>query len=175
MREITVRLYQFDELSEEAKEKALEEMRSISVNHEWWEFTYEDAKAIGLKITGFDLDRNRHAKGELLESATKVADLIIKNHGKDCNTHKLAIQFWADWDALVEKHSDGVNTTVVAEENEYDFDGEADELEKEFESNLLERYSWMLQQEYEYLTSDEAVAETIRANEYEFTEEGKRA
>ena len=32
-----------------------------------------------------------------------------------------------------------------------------------------------LEKEYEYRTSDEAVAEMIRANEYEFTEDGKQA
>ena len=31
----------------------------------------------------------------------------------------------------------------------------------------------LLRDEYEYLTSDEAVKETIEANEYEFTEGGK--
>ena len=33
----------------------------------------------------------------------------------------------------------------------------------------------MLRNEYEYLTSEEAVIESIRANEYEFTEDGKLA
>jgi predicted transcriptional regulator len=31
----------------------------------------------------------------------------------------------------------------------------------------------MLQKEYEYLTSEEAIIETIEANEYEFTEKGE--
>jgi hypothetical protein len=31
----------------------------------------------------------------------------------------------------------------------------------------------MLRQEYEYLTSEGAIIETIEANEYEFTEEGR--
>jgi hypothetical protein len=31
-----------------------------------------------------------------------------------------------------------------------------------------------LEREYDYLTSDEAIAESIIANEYEFTEEGER-
>jgi hypothetical protein len=30
-----------------------------------------------------------------------------------------------------------------------------------------------LEKEYEYLTSDESIIETIHANEYEFTEDGK--
>jgi type I restriction-modification system DNA methylase subunit len=43
-------LYTFDELSETAKEKALEVYRDINLNFDWWDGTYEDAKNIGLKI-----------------------------------------------------------------------------------------------------------------------------
>jgi hypothetical protein len=47
------------------------------------------------------------------------------------------------------------------------------DLDKEFLHNLLEDYRVMLQQEYDYLTSKDAVIETINANEYDFTEDGK--
>ena len=47
------------------------------------------------------------------------------------------------------------------------------DLENEFLQSLLEDYSIMLQNESEYLQSAEAIRETIEANEYEFTEDGK--
>lgn len=46
----------------------------------------------------------------------------------------------------------------------------ADELKKELEAVYLT----MLREEYEYRLSDEAIDEDILANEYLFTEEGKR-
>ena len=45
-------------------------------------------------------------------------------------------------------------------------------LEAEFLKSILEDYSIILQKEYEYLTSREAVEETIEANDYHFTENG---
>jgi len=87
MRIKETKLYHFDELSEEAKQKAIEGLSDINTDYEWWESTYEDAENIGLKLTSFGLDR--------------------------------------------------------------------------------------MQKDYEHLTSSEAIIETIQANEYEFTENGK--
>lgn len=173
MRTIRIKLYKFDELSEEAKQEAINQLNDINVSYEWWEFTFNDAKEIGLKITSFDLDRNRHAAGDLINSMAEVCDAIIKNHGEHCDTHKTAQKYLKQWADLVERFSDGVNINEVAEGNEYDFDQEADELEEQFLDEILEDYSIMLQHEYEYLCSDEAIIETIQANEYEFTQQGK--
>jgi hypothetical protein len=41
--------YQFSELSETAKESAIENLAWINVEHyEWWEFVYDDAKNVGI-------------------------------------------------------------------------------------------------------------------------------
>ena len=168
-------LYTFDELSETAKEKALEVYRDINLNHDWWDGTYQDAKNIGLEIDGFELDRHRGAEGSFIEDASHCASRIIAEHGKMCETYKTAKTFLSDWAELVAKYSDGVNLDQVHEDKEYDFDQEADALEEEFLKSILEDYSIMLQKESEYLYSDEAVKEFIEANEFEFTEEGKKA
>jgi hypothetical protein len=168
-------LYTFDELGDKAKEKALEEYRDINVSYDWWDFIYEDAETVGLKIDGFDLDRRRHATGKFIESAFDCASKIIKEHGEMCETYKTAKAFLSDWSELVTKYSDGINTDEVAEDNDYEFDQEADEMESEFLKSILEDFSIMLQNESEYIVSDEAVREAIEANEYEFTEEGRKA
>lgn len=172
MKTKTITLYQFDELSENAKKRALEIMIEINVDYEWWDSTYEDAARIDLKITSFDMDQ--YCNGEFLSSASECANKILKEHGEKCETYKTAKQFLEDRDALVEKYSDGKVKCTVMEENIYDFDNECDELEEEFLKSLLEDYRIMLRNEYEYQMSDEAIIETIRANEYEFTEEGER-
>ena len=170
----TTTVYTFDELSDEAKEKAVNQLWYINVDCiDWWDSLYADAERIGLKITEFDLDRYRHAKGEWLESPERCAELIIKEHGEHCETYQTAKQFLADRAALVAKYSDGVDLERVHEDNEYEFDQACDELESEFLKSLLEDYSILLQKEYEYLTSEEAIVETIQANEYEFTEDGQ--
>jgi hypothetical protein len=173
MKEKIIKLYDFAELSEEAQQKAIDGLRDLNVTHEWYEFIIEDAKNIGLKITEFDTDRNRHAKGNFIESARECAELILKEHGENCETFKTAKQFLSDRDALVSKYSDGVKTDEVSEDNEYQFDQDCDELESEFLKSILEDYAIMLEKEYEYQTSDEAIKESIEANEYTFTEDGK--
>lgn len=174
MRTETVNIYKFSELSEEAKEQAINDLRDVNVNFEWWENVYEDANQVSIKITGFDIDRGNYCNGIFLENACAVANKIISAHGEVCETYRTAKQFISEWDALVEKHSDGINKNEVAEENEYQFDQEADELESEFKNSILEDYRIILQKEYEYQISDKAVKETIEANEYyEFYENGE--
>jgi hypothetical protein len=173
MRTITTTAYLFNELSEEAKQKAINNLSDINVEHGWWDCTYEDAKEIGLKITSFDLYRNKGCSGKFIGDAHITANKIIENHGKECDTYITARDFQKDWDALVAKHSDGINISVVAEDKESEFDDEADDLEEEFLNSLLEDYANILQNEYDYLTSEEAIIETIEANEYEFDINGK--
>jgi hypothetical protein len=174
MRTVRTKVYKFNELNEDAKQKAISHFQNINVGFDWWNSVYEDAENIGLKITSFDLDRNRHAKGKFLIHSDEVARKIISEHGEHCETHKTAKTFLEDWATLVKQYSDGVNIERVTEENEQYFDDAAYDLEQEFLTSLLEDYSIMLQKECEYLQSDEAIIETIEANEYEFTAEGNR-
>lgn len=172
MKTVSINLYEFSELSEDAKEKAITNLSDINVSHDWWDCTYDDAENIGLKIKSFDLDRNRHAKGVFITSGCEVAEKIMSEHGESCETFKTAAQFLSDWANLVIKYSDGKNMDRVAEGNEYDFDNEANDLEEEFLKSLLEDYSIMLQKESEYLQSEAAIIETIEANGYTFEEDG---
>ena len=41
MREMNVTVYSFDELSEEAQERALNDLRYIKVEFNWWEDSYD--------------------------------------------------------------------------------------------------------------------------------------
>ena len=166
-----IRLYTFDQLSDEGKEKALFEQGFCNVDHDWWESTYEDAKRVGLTLTGFDIDRANYCHGYFKHGAIETADKIIEEHGKDCDTFKTATAFLADRDKLVKKYSNG--TDRVTEENENEFDKDCDALEKDFLHDILEDYRIILQKEHDYLTSEAAIIETIKANNWTFTAEGK--
>jgi hypothetical protein len=169
MRTIETKVYQFNELNDKAKQRAIDNCRYFEVEGDWWECTYDDAKRIGLKLTSFDLDRNRHTKGEFLLSAVEVAQNILNEHGETCETYKTASNFLDEHEPVFAAYMDEESEEYESPEKEE----ELIELEDEFLKSLLEDYSIMLQNEYEYLTSDEAVIELIEVNEYEFTEEGK--
>lgn len=160
MREITTvtKVYTFEELSDKAQEKALERLWDLNVHHGWWESVYEDAKRIGFEITGFDTDRGNYLSGNFTTSAPEMAEAIVREHGGETDTLGLARKFLDETTALGN-----------LEENGAAFDSLADE----FERAIKEEYLHMLRREYEYLTSREAIIETIEANGYEFDEEGE--
>lgn len=164
----TITLYTFDELSEEAKEKARNWWREASYGDDHaQEITLEDAKNIGLKI--ITLDQHRANKGEFYGDAVDCAKAIIANHGEMCDTYKTAKSFLLSIDSLNVEYpedADGDRPSEYAEEWE--------SLEREFLHSLLCDYWRMLDKEVDYYLSDENVDESIRINAYTFRENGKR-
>ena len=170
MRTVRTKVYKFSELSEQAKQKAIEQLSDINVDYDWWQSTYEDAANIGLKITSFDLDRNRHAKGEFTLAANEVAQNIFNNHGECCDTYKTAQTFMETWQPVFNEYMDERSDKYESSEAEQLLQN----FEEDFLNDLLEDYSIMLQNECEYNQSEAAIIETIEANEYEFTKDGKQ-
>lgn len=171
MRTIAVNIFKFNELNEKAKQNAIRNLSDINVDYNWWEFIYEDAENIGLKIMSFDLDRNRHAKGEFILNAPEVAQNILSNHGKECETYKTAESFLEVWQPIFNAYMDEESEKYESSESE----DEMQELEDDFFNSLLEDYSIILQNACDYLQSDESIIDTIEANDYEFTEDGEMA
>lgn len=153
-----IETYKFNELSEKAKEKVLNNFFDINVDQDWWLFTYEDAQIIGLKINGFD---DYKCEGDFLESPLTVIKLIKENHGESCETYKTALQY--------EKE---ILACPKDKEGEY-IENEMEVIEDDFRNSLLEDYRIILKKESEYLTSNEAIIATIEANDYDFDVNGK--
>lgn len=182
-------LYKFDELDERAQEKALESLWDLDVDHDWWDHIYRDAANIGLKITEFDTYRNT-ISGELTDYLLDSCKLIRKNHGKDCETFKTAKAYLDEYIAAFVKWREAEQTSEFDADSEIDDDfedwkpidylkefkwtDEAREIEKEYQKALLEDYLSMLRGEYDHLTSGENIKESIRDNDYLFTEDGRR-
>ncbi len=173
MKTIEIQLFKFNELSDKAKEKAIEENYNWNVLYDWYDNVYEDAKNVGITINGFDIDRGNYCKIEFRYDAEDICQKIIMEHGENCETHKIATKFLSDYEELVKKYSNGIKTNIVAEDNEEDFDNEIIELETELHHELSEEYLSILRKEYEYLTSEEAIIEALEANEIEFTINGE--
>ena len=174
MRQITLDIYKFSELSDKAKKRALEDERPFHPLDEWWDVQYEDAANIGLKITGFDIDRRNDCKGEFTLSAEEVAANILRDHGDVCDTYKAA-------ESYLEKQQVALAEYLEEEAKE---DGDRDTLYEKvdvliaiadkFLKELCDCYWKALCTDYDLYTSDEAIIEHIEANEYEFTKSGKR-
>jgi len=164
----TITVYTFTELSDEAQDKAIDHLWDINIEHDWWDHIYEDAKNIGLKITEFDLDRHLHVDMKMLDgwNARHIAFAILNNHGATCDTFSTARGFLVDrHKARAHKAHNGQEALALRIWKE--------EIQENFIYQLQNDYASMLQAESEYRSSREAILETIEANEYEFTEDGK--
>lgn len=154
MKTVTLDLYTYDELDERAKQSAINWWLELGTDWDWWQSIYDDAERACIKITSFD---EHNIKGHFIGSALDCMNAILKEHGEHCETYKAAMEFEKQIDAAMDTESEDI-----------------DELESEFLRAILEEYRIMLRKEYEYITSDKYIAETLESNGYTFTKEGKR-
>ena len=202
MRIIQTPVYQYSELSAAAHENARQWWRETSAADTFFaepviEDAAECAAILGLEIdtrngrpavywSGFSsqgdgasfVGRYRYAKG--------AARNIRKHAPKDAVLHAIADRL----QRLQHKYFFGVTATITAGGStychaytmqacaEHDTRAVSAEDEKEFLECFRDFANWIyrgLESENEYVNSDEYVAETIEANEYEFTVSGRRA
>ena len=168
MKLITIECRQFNEWDEVTQSTILTKHRDINLSHNWWENIYYDADIIGIKLDGFDLDRNKHCNGKFIHSACEVATNIISEHGDDCQTKKIALQFMNEWQPIFDSYMDSESENYESKDSE----DKLMDIESEFLNDILNEYSNILQREYEYLYSDEAIIDTLICNQYEFDNEG---
>ena len=169
MKTIEVKLYQFSELSEESKQKAIESLWDINVDYEWWQFIYEDADNIGVRITGFDIGRSSFCQIEPQLDCKEIAQNIFEQHGHGCDTYKATEEFCEKNNPLFASYMDETHENYESGEVEDDMLY----YESEFLKDLSNCYLSMLRNEYEYRTSEEAIIQAIEANGYDFTEDGR--
>ena len=162
MRTIEIKAYSFAELSEDAKENAISNYPEGFLT-EWWENVLYDAENVFIKITGFDTDRGNYCSIQFVHHSTDTAEKIISEHGKSCDTYQAAKEF------LKEYYSHEVQNVECCEI----MPGEDFACEKEFKRSLSECYLQILRNEFDYLTSEEYIAEFFAANGYEFNESGE--
>lgn len=165
---IETTVYKFEELSEDAKQKAIESFSDINVDYDWWDWAYEDAATIGLTITGFDIDRGRSISGDIKGSTLDCVEKILTEHGQECDSYKLAAAY-KERETVIR-----VSYKLLAEDDSSNEDEEIEELETEFKKDLLNYYWKLLDKHYDDITSDEGIKETIIANKYDFEEDGSR-
>ena len=189
MRIESVELFTFEELSEEVQEKAIRNLWDINLHPGWWECIYEDAETVGVEIKGFDIDRGSYCEIEVYDFY-ETAELILRHHGKSCETYQAADDFIKKINVLYARNEMPVavlhNLSYKGEELsekedqlwDYceallsDIEDEILQLESRFLAELEYAYLEALRADYEDRTSETMIKQSIIANEYEFTSEG---
>ena len=181
MREITVKVYSFAELSEAAQERALDAFRDINVEYDWWTYgayyTIRTAgKLLGLDIGDIHFDTDSYcifdASYEYARGAVKA---VKAEFPQDTELHGIA----SELQALQKRHFYSLSCAITKGRsmNYYRCFRFGEDYDCEDLGDIIDDFAhWariQLRDEYEYLTSDEAVKEMIEANGYEFTEDGK--
>lgn len=187
----TINILKFAELSDSAKEKARQWYREAGNSDEWWDSVYEYTKTVaalmGVRIdsigfSGFSCQGDgAHFTGGF-GYAKGCVKAVRAYASQDTELHRIA----QDWQALqaryfyrltgtishyghyqhsnctrFEVYADGLHATI-----------EAEEAVAEVLRALMDWLYTKLEKESDYLNSDASVDENIKANEYEFTEDG---
>lgn len=215
-RTIETTVYQYDELSEAAQEKAREWYRTAaSIGDDFFsECVIEDAACVA-EILGIDIRQTRktllggghryeptvyfsgfwsQGDGACFDgrySYKKGASKAIREYCPDKELHRIADalqaaqkkNFYKLWATC--KHSGHYyHSGCMAVDVGHDDDSpcyrsrEIGISEDDIRQLMRDFADWIykqLENEWEYQNSDEQVTESIRANEYEFTENGERA
>jgi hypothetical protein len=158
MRTLEITAYTFDELSETAKEVALYNNRDINTNYDWYQYVYDDAENFGIKILSFDV-YYKNIDIRLTLDPLDVANNILNECGPTTDLYSFAEVYRSAYNKL--------------DDTGDDTDENLEELASVFKHALRREYLNTLTKELEYLESDEAVIESLMANMFEFTEDGK--
>ena len=180
MREMTVTVYSFAELSDDAQERALDEFRDINVEFNWYEDTFGTIRTagelLGLEIGKIHFDTDSYcifdADYEYVRGAAKAIQAEFP-HATDLHDVARKLQ------DLQKRHFYSLSCAVTKGRsmNYYRCFRFGEDYECEDLGDIIDdfaHWAWiLLRGEYKYLTSDEAVKEMIEVNEYEFDEAGK--
>ena len=183
MEQVTINAYRFDELTEKAKERAMEWINESTFSDSFWsESVTDDAKTIGA-ILGLYIDsiywdqylfvtidaHYSYAKGwkkKLKEYAPNDEDLLIIGQDlQDLQKHVKWPYQWKYWARINEKGRNGMGI-------ESDFP----ELDNNLADIVEEFCRWIsrnLRKESDYLESEEYMLEAAEANNWRFDEKGR--
>ncbi len=183
MREETIKIYQFDELSEKAKEKAVENERNSDgylCDTEWAEFLeeefMEELEKINISCDGFCWDL---CGGYLYLDNPTIIDIkdFIKKMGGEKWLVLKALENKTD-DDKDEFEDDLASIEIVSEQYKTivgNFtDDEVGEQINQKLKDILDGFLKELQDTFSALNSDEEIINHLKINEFEFIATGER-
>ena len=162
MKTIEIKVYKFEELDKQTKEKVIDNYRNINVeDFQWYDWIKEDFIRLGLEIRSFDLDRGSFAEIHI-EDFEQTSKSIIKQFGDSVAIKQTAKNYLKELKKIVSNFKE-----------DEDIERELEILDEEYQKEYSEDILSYLRANYEWETSDESVINTIEANDYDFTTEGK--
>ena len=188
MRTETLHIYKYEELNDCAKANARAWFRNSDDDNYWAECAIDDAKEVAA-LMGWEIDKVYYSgfwsqgdgacfKGTLGYHAN-CANLVRAYAPQDGELNRIAsawekLQQWNENLLVVEVKHRGHYYHEMCTEFEFNSGSSMEETKAKPIARSFMRWIYKrLEEAYEYSVSDEAVEETILANEYEFTVDGK--
>jgi len=211
MKTITLKLYSFNQLDKQAKQKALTTYQDLNVGFDWWDDEFEDfiklCSYLGIAVNKESVKfRGFYSQGDgsgfsALVEIPKLVKAIANQSWKAYAPMQKFVFLIPQIDrrvmALVAKGLLPSEPQIIGRTRQYGVvtdlgisevikDGkthdnifeELDKLEEWLRSiaEILNHYLYKsLEKQYEFLTSDTAIKESILTNEYLFTADGRSA
>lgn len=190
MKKITINLYKFDELTEEAKQKSIEENRYINTECWGWWHSVEDMFKENMAKLGYEVEKiyfsgfNSQGDGACFEGKVYILDWL--------KAHKLGKKYRSLYNYVAE-HGGYVTIAQIGHyyhERSMAFDEDSFYYEMDSESKAVDQMTKVmelieeeveeqarqlykdLKAESDYLMSDDVVADVLTINEYDFLAEG---
>ena len=162
MKTIEIKVYRFEELDEQTKEKVIENYRYINVDNTfWYDCIKEEFDELGLEIKEFNLDRGNYAK-IYIDNLEETSKSILHEFGDSVLIKQTAKNYINEYEKIQANFKE-----------DEDIEREVELLDEQYEKEYSEDILSYLRSSYDWEISDEAITETIEANEYDFTIEGK--
>ena len=196
MKTVEVKLYKFDELSEKAQAKAIEKNRDINVHDDWHEFIIDDWINEEIPSKGFNATKIYYSgfwsqgDGAMFEYNGIRYDIF--NEFLDTLNLSPMRRKWLEknvYPGATGRHRGHYSHEKCCSHSIYweianvhwttNLYKWLESFADNFESFVVDKYEDIcselyrtLEEEYDYLTDDRQVAETLYANDYDFTEDG---
>lgn len=158
MKTIEVTFYKLDELSDKAKDFAIQDNIDILTDFGsyWYDLPMDDFKYAGIDVQSFDLQK-REVEIDFYDDLNSVCNKIIKTLG--CDIGEMCGNYLRSIDAQ-----------LALDETD---DEMLEDMEMVFIYDLkCEILSWF-QKEYDYLTDPNVISDYLSINEYDFDANGK--
>ena len=162
MKTIEIKVYKFEELDKQTKEKVIDNYRNINVeDFQWYDWIKDDFNRLGLEIQEFDLGRRNYVK-IYINNFEDTSNYIIEEFGDSVAIKQTAKNYINEYEKIQANFKE-----------DEDIEREVELLNEQYEKEYSEDILSYLRANYESDISDEAVIDTIEANDYDFTTDGK--
>lgn len=177
-------VYKFKELKKEIQDKVIEKLNDINTDYEWWEYMFKDWTAKLEKLGYNDVKIYFNGFSSQGDGACFTAQIDLLKWAK---THKLSAREIKAIDKgditgrITHNYGYYFSTSTNVDINSSNDNDYINKTREKIEKMIVEEREELgdelyreLKKENDYLTSKEAIIETIEAYDYDFLEDGAR-